>query len=214
MDAAGQSGGVRSTTTIGADGFAAFLKRLRLAARLTQEDLAARSGVNVRSVRYIERGRIRSPRPETARLLGAALGLSGAGLDDFVARARADYWAGRDEAVAQNSPVRSLPRRIPDVVGRAAEVARIRAAAGGGDPCVVAIDGMAGVGKTTLAIEVASELGERYPDAHLYLDLHGHSGRSPVEPVEAAGLLLRQLGVPTQGIPAGRHRGNRSVSCA
>ena len=57
------------------------LLQLRLGARLTQEELAAQTGLSVRSVRNLELGRVRTPRVDTVRLLGTALGLSGAGLD-------------------------------------------------------------------------------------------------------------------------------------
>lgn len=85
----------RSQTVVFTMGFAALLKFRRVTAGLTQEQLAARADLSARSVRDIERGRVRHPRPETARLLGVALGLSGCELDEFVSRARRDYWAGR-----------------------------------------------------------------------------------------------------------------------
>jgi tetratricopeptide (TPR) repeat protein len=67
---------------------------------------------------------------------------------------------------------------------------------------IVAIDGMAGVGKTTLALHAAHLLAPRFPDAQLYLDLHAHSrGRTPVEPSSALDTLLRALGVSAGEIP-------------
>jgi transcriptional regulator with XRE-family HTH domain len=77
------------------DGFALLLKELRVTARMTQEGLAERAGISVRTVRDIERGRVRFPRPETARLLSSALALSGPSLAQFLRLARAGYWAGR-----------------------------------------------------------------------------------------------------------------------
>lgn len=187
------------------------LLRLRLGARLTQEELAARTGLSVRSVRNLELGRVRAPRVDTVRLLGTALGLSGAGLDAFVGEARAGYWTSRggpphepaDRNGNTSEQVRCVPRRIPDICGRTAEIEHLLSVTRTATPAVVAVDGMAGVGKTTLAIEVAFRLGDSYPDAHLYLDLHGHSERPPVAPVEAAGLLLRQLNVTPDRIPPG-----------
>jgi len=75
--------------------FAELLKQLRLAARLTQEALSERAGLSVRSIRDIERGRVRYPRPETVRLIGRALGFADARLDDLVSQARDAYWADR-----------------------------------------------------------------------------------------------------------------------
>lgn len=64
-------------------------------------------------------------------------------------------------------------------------------------PNVLAVDGMAGVGKTTLALAAAHRLADRFPDGLLQLDLRGHDARrAPMEPPEALGALLAMLGVP------------------
>lgn len=100
---------------------------------------------------------------------------------------------------------RCLPRAIADFTGHAEVVARLLADIKGADPdrpSVHVIDGMAGSGKTTLAVHVATELGSCFPDAHLFVDLHGHSEQSPLTPAAALGTLLRQLGVPGERIPA------------
>ncbi|MFG1989629.1 BTAD domain-containing putative transcriptional regulator [Actinoplanes sp. NPDC048988] len=100
--------------------------------------------------------------------------------------------------------VRCLPRTVGDFVGRAVVVARLiaRIEQGGPAPAVAVIDGMAGSGKTTLALHVAALIGDRYPDAHLFVDLHGHSAERPVEPAAALLVLLRQLGVEAERIPS------------
>ena len=110
-------------------------------------------------------------------------------------------------STASRAPVRSLPRTVADFTGRAELIARLvstvdRAAPGG--PVVLALDGMAGSGKTTLALHLAARLGDRYPDAHVYLDLHGHSDREPLEPAAAALLLLRRLGIGADEVPSDR----------
>jgi DNA-binding SARP family transcriptional activator len=65
---------------------------------------------------------------------------------------------------------------------------------------VVAIDGMGGSGKTSLAVHAAHKLAERY-DGHLYLDLHGFTqNEEPLAADEAAKVLLRMLGVPDEHI--------------
>lgn len=78
-----------------AEGFATVLHSHRLRARLTQENLAGLAGVSPRSVRNIERGRVRMPRAETVRLLAEALGLTGPDLEAFAASASERYWHER-----------------------------------------------------------------------------------------------------------------------
>jgi len=57
--------------------FGAFLRARRHQALLSQEQLAARAELSERTVRDLETGRVRSPRPDTARLLADALQLTG-----------------------------------------------------------------------------------------------------------------------------------------
>ncbi|HEX4831520.1 MAG TPA: tetratricopeptide repeat protein [Trebonia sp.] len=66
----------------------AWLKRQRKAAGLTQEDLAERSGVSVRAIADLERGRTRKPYPSSLRAIVRALGLPDAAGTDLVARFR------------------------------------------------------------------------------------------------------------------------------
>jgi tetratricopeptide (TPR) repeat protein/DNA-binding SARP family transcriptional activator len=85
----------------------------------------------------------------------------------------------------------SLPGRAEDSVGV------------GGTVLITAADGMAGVGKTALAIHAAHRLAERYPDGQLFLDLHGHTqGHEPRSSAEVLDWFLRALGVPAQQVPA------------
>ncbi|MGR6919467.1 AfsR/SARP family transcriptional regulator [[Actinomadura] parvosata] len=93
-----------------------------------------------------------------------------------------------------------LPYDIPDFSGRAVELERL--VAEHHEPGVITIDGMAGIGKTTLAVHVAHRLAERYPDGQLFLDLQAHTaGREPIDPAAALEALLRQLGVRADRIP-------------
>jgi tetratricopeptide (TPR) repeat protein len=102
---------------------------------------------------------------------------------------------------------RQLPRDLDDFTGRGTELDRLLKSVpilDGMNTAVVisAIDGMAGIGKTTLAIHAAHKLAGRYPDAHFYLDLHAHTiGQEPTDPTVALGTLLRSLGVPGERIP-------------
>lgn len=106
----------------------------------------------------------------------------------------------------------TLPYDIPDFTGRERELRRLLDEASpadgwggpveGAGPRIVAIDGMGGSGKTSLAVRTAHRLSSRYPDAHLYLDLRGFTpGEAPLAPDAVAGALLRMLDVPGELIP-------------
>ncbi|MEU9510260.1 BTAD domain-containing putative transcriptional regulator [Micromonospora sp. NPDC048170] len=107
--------------------------------------------------------------------------------------------AGADRLPAV--PVRCLPRAISDFTGRQQTIARLIKEIEQEHVPVLLIDGMAGSGKTTLAIHLATRLAERFPDGQLFIDLHGHSERTPLTPAAALATLLRQLGVPAERIP-------------
>jgi len=107
-----------------------------------------------------------------------------------------------------NSPPPPRPAQLPgdisDFVGRAAALAQLSAALDDPRPramVITAIQGMAGVGKTALAVHWAHLVRDRFPDAQLFLDMHGHSARGQMTVREAFGRLLRALGVPGELVP-------------
>ena len=86
-----------------------------------------------------------------------------------------------------------LPYDIPDFAGRATELDRLVAQR---RQTIVTIDGMAGVGKTTLAVRAAHRLADRFPEGQLFIDLRAHTaGQDPLPPAAALDVLLRQLGL-------------------
>jgi tetratricopeptide (TPR) repeat protein/transcriptional regulator with XRE-family HTH domain len=185
--------------------FAGLLRELRVAAQLTQEELAEAAGLSSRTVSALERGVNRTTHKETARLLADALHLTGPARTQFeaVARGRDPGWAGAGAAAAAT---RTLPRDIASFTGRQQELQQLAEAAAGTGRVVGihAIGGMAGVGKTAFAVHAAHRLADRFPGGQIFLPLHGHTpGRQPVDPADALASLLLTLGVPAGQIPAG-----------
>jgi DNA-binding SARP family transcriptional activator/tetratricopeptide (TPR) repeat protein len=106
-------------------------------------------------------------------------------------------------AAAQPRPAQ-LPADLATFTGRDSELEELLTPAGESPAAVVisAIDGMAGIGKSALAVHAAHRLATRFPDGQLFVDLHGHTqGMRPTEPVDALDHMLRSLGVPGTQIP-------------
>jgi tetratricopeptide (TPR) repeat protein/transcriptional regulator with XRE-family HTH domain len=197
--------------------FAGLLRQLRAEARLTQEELAAAAGVGTRSVSDLERGIHATAQKDTAGLLAGALGLAGPVRTLFVAAARgkapaAEVLAARQAETPgafEAAATRALPRDTAAFTGRQAELAQLMGTLAGVVACggvvgIHAIDGMAGIGKTTFAVHAAHQLAGRFPDGQLFLPLHGHThGQRPVDPADALASLLLAAGVAAQAIPAG-----------
>ncbi|MFC5754353.1 AfsR/SARP family transcriptional regulator [Actinomadura rugatobispora] len=102
------------------------------------------------------------------------------------------------------SPPSDLPPATHTFTGRETELRRLQEMVddSGGTVAVIAIDGMPGVGKSTLAVQLAHRLAERYPDGQIFLELRAHHVRqAPVEPAAALERLLRSIGVPQRKMP-------------
>ncbi|WP_203903126.1 AfsR/SARP family transcriptional regulator [Virgisporangium aliadipatigenens] len=97
-----------------------------------------------------------------------------------------------------------LPPAIGDFVGRTEEVAGIAGLlAAGGAPAalpIVVVSGVAGVGKSALAVHVAHRVRDRFPHGQLYVNLGG-GGPAPRDVCEVLGELLYALGLPPDAQP-------------
>src|SRR5580704_17125358 len=77
-------------------------------------------------------------------------------------------------------------------------------ATGAGPPGICVVDGMAGIGKTTLVVHAAHQLTGSFPDGQFFLPLHAHTpGQRPVGPADALASLLLTAGLAEQHIPPG-----------
>ncbi|MFI2714706.1 BTAD domain-containing putative transcriptional regulator [Micromonospora sp. NPDC018662] len=100
------------------------------------------------------------------------------------------------------------PRQAPappaDFCGRVTELRDIERALRypeGGSPVVRVISGMAGVGKTSLALKAAWGVRRDFPDGQLYIDLRGGGDDRPVAVAYAIARLLKALGVEARAVP-------------
>ncbi|MBL7257972.1 tetratricopeptide repeat protein [Paractinoplanes lichenicola] len=114
--------------------------------------------------------------------------------------------AGELEAVAQVRVLDRLPPDTADFTGRAGELGTL---GGGGAFLISAIEGMAGVGKTQLAVHAAHRLheSERF-ERVLFVNLRGFHpdpAQPPADPAAVLDGFLRLLGVPGHKIPHGLH---------
>jgi tetratricopeptide (TPR) repeat protein/DNA-binding SARP family transcriptional activator/Fe2+ transport system protein FeoA len=94
---------------------------------------------------------------------------------------------------------RGLPHAVPDFVGRVEALRCLdETAAAVGDQLatVIAMDGQAGIGKTTLATHWARRVRDQFPDGDLYVDLNGYGAGPPVEPSAVVDQLLEELEIP------------------
>ncbi|MEU5764852.1 BTAD domain-containing putative transcriptional regulator [Streptomyces asoensis] len=106
-------------------------------------------------------------------------------------------------------PPAQLPHDIVGFTGRRAELDEAFALSGADAPgpgtvVISAIGGMAGIGKTTLAVHWAHRVADRFPDGQLYVNLRGFDPSGAVlDPGEAVRGFLDALGVPPERIPHG-----------
>ena len=159
------------------------------------------SGVSVRTLSDMERGRSKGPQHRTVTALADALALDGDARQQLVELARdgrlRDYWT-RPAGVCE------LPRLVDDFTGRAAELAWIRELAYAESPQGAGVVGLitspGGMGKTTLAVRAAHMLRPSFPGGVFFVDLLGMSP-GPMAAGDALRLLLRALGVADKQIP-------------
>ncbi|MEU6071165.1 BTAD domain-containing putative transcriptional regulator [Streptomyces sp. NPDC047082] len=110
--------------------------------------------------------------------------------------------AGRMPGDRQPAPAQ-LPPPPAHFTGRTPELQDLRAMlVDPHNPTVAVITGMAGVGKSALALHAAHRLRDRFPGGQLYVNLHGATpGVSPLAPSQALAALLRDLGAESRSIP-------------
>lgn len=171
--------------------FGIRLRQFREEAILTQEELAARTGLSLRGISDLERGVRTTPRLETVRMLADGLGLT--------AEQRTDLLRSRSHRENQPAPHLSwtkgrLPSPTTSFFGRQQEIERVRTALASGAYRLVTLVGSGGVGKTRTAIEAANLLRDEYGENVVFVDLSLVRDPSYVIPA-----LADRLGIPVKG---------------
>jgi transcriptional regulator with XRE-family HTH domain len=175
--------------------FGDLLRQYRRAAGLTQEELAERAQVSPRAISDLERGARSRPWRETIGLLGDALELGPAERATLEAAARQ---VGRPDAPPSEPPAspplapprHNLPIALTSFVGRERELAEVGRLLT--TTRLLTLTGTGGCGKTRLALQVAADLIEQYPDGVWLVELASLADPTLVPAAVAAALGVRE----------------------
>jgi len=167
-------------TTGSAQRFGDLLRRSRLAAGLTQEELAAQAGLSVRGLSDLERGARLAPRRETLQLLAEALQLSAAERTRLEAAAR-QRGAPAVRAAGESLPSPQSSLSALPFVGRAQELALLEQVLTDGPP-VLLVAGEPGIGKSRL-LQAGIQRAQAQGWTVLTGGCHRRSGQEPFAPL-------------------------------
>jgi DNA-binding SARP family transcriptional activator len=144
-----------------------------------------RAEVAYRAARQRLAKELRAEPGRELRQLGEAIRMEDPALDH-------ETRAAVPEPAAAHAPIvrpAQLPPSPGAFFGREAELEELDLA-----DALVLLTGMAGIGKTGLALQYAHQVADRFGDGQLYIDLCGHASGPALDPLTALGQLLRGLG--------------------
>lgn len=166
------------------------LQQRRTARGLTQEELAERAGVSVRTLSDIERGVSRYPHRDTLRLLGEALDLTPDEIMALQQAARHPSLSNASGAAANQSP--GAPDAVAPLIGRERELQTLREMLTSGQHRLITLTGPAGIGKTRLALTLAQTLRPEFAGSVTVVDLSPITDPAYVVSALAHALDLRE----------------------
>jgi tetratricopeptide (TPR) repeat protein/transcriptional regulator with XRE-family HTH domain len=169
--------------TVSSQSFGDLLRRYRLAAGLTQEELADQAGLSVRGLSDLERGARRAPRRETVQLLALALHLPAAERTQLETAAR-QRGVTAVQAPGERGPSSASSATALPFVGRAQELALLDQLLTDG-PSVLLVAGEPGIGKSRL-LQAGIEQAEAQGWTVLAGGCHRRSGQDPYAPLVGA----------------------------
>ena len=156
-----------------------LLRRYRRAARLTQEELAAKAGVSARTISDLERGLTRRSHADTLALLADALRLTSDERAEFAAATRDPRPEARnpDANHAAEPHYVLAPALFPltPIVGREREEAAAVHLLCQDEVRLLTLTGPAGVGKTRLALQVATAMRSAFANGVCFVPLASFS---------------------------------------
>ena len=181
-------------STRGALQFAELLRRHRLVAALSQEALAEQAGLSGRGIADLERGVHRFPYLETLRRLADALELTGQSRAVFIDAGTRPKVGGTVESSARSSA--GLPLPTTSFVGRDQDLRAVTALVS--TTRLLTLTGPGGVGKTRLALALATATNDAYLDGVCFVDLAPLTHGSLAVHALASALGIRErAGAPT-----------------
>jgi non-specific serine/threonine protein kinase len=169
--------------------FGDLLRRSRVAAALTQSELAERAGLSARGISDLERGARAAPQRATLQRLIQALQpdeRERTELRDAAARAQ---WHSPGERTPEHATY-PLPIPISSLVGREREVSEVQRLLGA--TRLLTLVGSGGIGKTRLALEVGRDSAEQYRDGVVLVELAPLASPLLVTQAVASALSVRE----------------------
>jgi predicted ATPase/DNA-binding XRE family transcriptional regulator len=170
--------------------FAALLQKYRLAAGLSQEELAELADLSRRGISDLERGQRRSPHPSTVRRLADALALTETERAQLLVVGRGH----RAPAIDPEWPASGLPAQPCRLIDRDEELRNARAQLLDEYVRLLTLTGTGGAGKTRLAIAVADSLASEFTDGTCFVDLSAIRDPALVMPTVARAFGLTNWG--------------------